>query len=180
MEYINNYLKETINIIDMVDKQKILDASILLSHIKIWNGRLFIIGIGGGAGNASHAVNDFRKIMGIEAYAPTDNISEFSARINDNGWKSSFIEYLKISNLNNKDCILVFSGSGGNENKSENIVEALKYTKKIGAKIIGIVGGGYTSEVADICILIPTINKDRIYPHVEELQTIIFHLLVNK
>lgn len=179
MKYIDNYLNETISIISKIDRQKIFDAVVILSFIKNLDGRLFILGIGGGAGNASHAVNDFRKIMNIDAHAPTDNISEFSARINDDGWEYSFVEYLKTSRLNDNDCVMVFSGSGGNENKSENIVEALKYAKRVGAKIIGIVGGGYTSEIADVCILIPTINKDRFYPHVEELQAIIWHLLVS-
>lgn len=177
MKEVENYLIETINIIGKIDTQKIFKISHIL---KILEGRLFVLGVGGSAASASHAVNDFRKIMNIEAYAPTDNISEFSARINDDGWNKSFVEYLKTSKLNSNDCIMILSGSGGNDNKSENILEALEYARIVGARIIGIVGGngGYTAIYSDVCILIPTVNKDRIYPHTEELHSIICHLLV--
>jgi D-sedoheptulose 7-phosphate isomerase len=178
MNYINKYLNETKEIIDKINQQDIYKMWKILHNLK---GRLFILGVGGGAGNASHAVNDFRKIMGIDAYTPTDNVSEFSARINDDGVESSFIEYLKVSKLNHHDCILVFSVGGGNEKTSYNIVKALKYATTVDSLILGIVGkdGGYTPKVAHVCIIVPIINKNTITPHTEELQSIIWHLLVN-
>lgn len=178
INYINKYLNETKEILNLIDKQSIYNIWQILHHL---NGRLFILGIGGSAANASHAVNDFRKIMGIDAYAPTDNISEFSARINDDGWQTSFVEYLKVSNLSRNDCIMILSVSGGNEKKSKNIIKALEYADIIGTKVIGIVGGdgGYTAKLSDICIIVPTINEDMITSHTEELQSIIWHLIVN-
>lgn len=176
--YINNYLNETIEIINKINRQDIYNVWKILHNL---HGRLFILGIGGGAGNASHAVNDFRKIMDLEAYAPTDNIGEFSARINDDGWNSSFIEYLKVSRLNKNDCIMIFSVGGGSDKTSYNIVMALEYADYIGTKVVGIVGrdGGHTAKLSDACIIVPTVNQETITPHTEELQSIIWHLLVN-
>lgn len=144
-------------------------------------GRLFCIGIGGGAANASHAVNDFRKICNIEAYAITDNVAELTARINDNGWSSSFVDWLKVSRLSDKDCVFVFSVGGGSNLTSKNIVEAIKYAVETGAKIIGVVGrdGGLTGKLANSCILIPTISDEMITPFVESCQSLIAHLIVN-
>ena len=147
------------------------------------NGRLFILGVGGGAGNASHAVNDFRKIAGIESYAPTDNISEITARVNDNGWDTVFVDWLKGSRLNANDCVFVFSVGGGNAEKniSANIVHALKYAKETGSKIIGIVGrdGGFTAKVADACVIVPTFNNDTVTPHTEAFQGVVWHLVIS-
>ena len=144
---------------------------------------MFILGVGGSAGNAGHAVNDFRKLTGIETYAPTDNVSELTARINDDGWDSVFANWLKGSRLNSRDCIFIISVGGGSEEKkiSTNIVEALKYAKEIGAKIFGIVGrdGGYTAKVADVAIIIPTVNSDMITPLTESYHAIIWHLMVS-
>ncbi len=178
MNYIDEYLNETKEIIDKIDQNEIYNIHKILHNL---HGRLFILGVGGGAGNASHAVNDFRKIMSIEAYTPTDNVSEFSARINDNGWNDSFIEYLKVSKLNSNDCVLVFSVGGGNNDTSANIMYALTYAHDVNATIIGIVGkdGGYTAKIADACVIIPIINKYTHTQHVENFQSIIWHLLVN-
>ena len=175
LSYINNYLSETIKIIDIIDQQQIYKMWEILHNLK---GRLFILGVGGSAGNASHAVNDFRKIMKIESYTPTDNVSEFSAIINDKNWDSSFYEYLKSSRLNKDDCIMVFSVGGGNKKTSHNIVIALMYAKEIGSKIVGIVGrdGGYTKKVSNVCLIIPMINKYTHTQHVESFQSIIWHL----
>jgi D-sedoheptulose 7-phosphate isomerase len=146
-------------------------------------GRLFFLGIGGGAGNATHAVNDFRKIAGIESYSPLDNVSELTARINDDGWEGSLVEWLKISRLNANDGIFIFSVGGGNEEKgiSVNLIRALQYAKQSGASILGIIGrdGGYTAGVADGCIIIPTVNPDSITPHTEAFQAVVWHLIVS-
>ncbi|GAI36708.1 unnamed protein product, partial [marine sediment metagenome] len=146
-------------------------------------GRLFFIGVGGGAGNSTHAVSDFRKIAGIETYAPTDNVSELTARVNDDGWRTVFVNWLKVSNLNGNDGVFVFSVGGGNEEKniSPNIVDALKYAKSVGAKIFGIVGrdGGYTAKVADAFTIIPTVSSDTVTPHTESFQAVIWHLIVS-
>jgi len=144
---------------------------------------LFLLGVGGGAGIASHAVNDFRKIAGIEAYSPADNVSELTARVNDEGWETVFREWLKGSRLRNEDGIFVFSVGGGNaeRNISANIVEALKYAQKVGAKILGVVGrdGGYTAKVADACVIIPTVNPESITPHTEAFQSVLLHMIVS-
>jgi D-sedoheptulose 7-phosphate isomerase len=155
----------------------------LLAGIKQKGGRLFFIGVGGSAGNCSHAVNDFRKIVGIESYAPTDNVSELTARTNDEGWASVFVEWLKVSRLTAKDGVVVFSVGGGNleKNISPNLVTALQYAKSVGAKIAGIVGrdGGYTAKVADACVIIPTVNPETVTPHSEAFQAVVWHLLVS-
>ena len=183
MDYIKKYLEQTSKITLMLDQNAILKAIEILKSLRENKGRLFILGVGGSAGNASHAVNDFRKIAGIEAYTPTDNVSELTARVNDDGWNSVFNNWLKVSNLNSKDTLMVFSVGGGNveKNISVNLVMALKLAKQVGAKVIGVVSrdGGYTKEVADACILIPTLSSETVTPHAEEFQAIVWHLLVS-
>jgi len=178
-----SFLAEVGEIASRLDTESIEKAVALLAAVRERSGRLFVIGVGGSAANASHAVNDFRKIVGIEAYAPTDNVAELTARINDHGWASAFASWLEVSRLNARDAILVFSVGGGSleKNVSPNIVAALDYAKKIGATIVGIVGrdGGYTAKVADACILIPVIHPDRITPHTEAFQAVVWHLLVS-
>jgi len=155
----------------------------LLVETRKRSGRLFILGVGGSAANASHAVNDFRKIVGIESYAPTDNVSELTARTNDDGWDTVFVEWLKSSKLRANDLLLVLSVGGGNleKNVSPNLVSALKYAKEVAAGVIGIVGrdGGYTAQAADACVIVPTVNSENITPHVEAFQAVIWHLLVS-
>ena len=167
----------------MLDQNAIQEAVNILNNVREKNGRLFILGVGGSAGNASHAVNDFRKIAGIESYAPTDNVSELTARVNDDGWDSVFKNWLRVSKLNSNDAIMVFSVGGGNveKNISVNLVNALKLAKETGSKVIGIVSrdGGYTKEVADCCILIPVLSPETVTPHAEEFQAIVWHLLVS-
>ena len=183
MTYANQHLEETIEIIKKLDHTKIEEMANLLAHVKKDNGRIFFLGVGGSAGNCSHAVNDFRKIVEIESYAPTDNVSELTARTNDEGWSTIFSEWLKISKLNSNDILFILSVGGGNLEKkiSPNLVSALKYAKSIGSKITGVVGrdGGYTAKLADVCVIIPTVNRDNITPHSEAFQAIIWHLLVS-
>lgn len=180
-EYIDQYLKETMEIVNTVSREEIAKAVEILKEVKANGGRLFILGVGGSAANASHAVNDFRKIGGIETYAPTDNVSELTARTNDEGWETTFTEWLKISKVNEKDVIMVFSVGGGSETTSLNIVNALKLSKERGAKAISIVSrtGGYSKQVSDACVLIPVVADERITPHAEGWQGVIWHLLVN-
>lgn len=181
--FTHQFLLETKEIIDSLDIRQIDCLVELLLEIRQQQGRLFILGVGGSAANASHAVNDFRKIVGIEAYAPTDNVAELTARTNDTGWASIFIDWLKISRLSSKDMLFVFSVGGGSmtENISPNLVTALQHGQKVGAKIAGIVGqqGGYTAQVADVCIHIPSVNAKHITPHTEAFQAVIWHLLVS-
>lgn len=183
MNFTRQFLLEAKKIIDQLDVQKIEHVVSLLAQLRENNGRLFILGVGGSAANASHAVNDFRKIVGIEAYAPTDNVSELTARINDEGWHTIFAEWLKVSRLNENDALLILSVGGGNleKNVSPNLVAALNYAKHKGSKIIGIVGrdGGYTATMTDACILIPPINSKNITPHTEAFQAVIWHLMVS-
>lgn len=183
MKHIIRYLSNSHKVIDQLDKNKILDTVQLIAKIKAKEGRIFFIGVGGGAGHASHAVNDFRKICGIESYTPSDNVSELTARVNDDGWETSYRNWLKISRLNENDLVFVISVGGGNleKNVSVNLLECLKYAKTIGAKICGIVGrdGGYTAQVADTCIIVPTIEDDSVTPLVESFQAVIWHLLVS-
>lgn len=183
MNYIAQYFSE---VKEIVDKLNMDNVELMLDGlIKVRNsgGRLFIIGVGGSAGNAGHAVNDFRKIAGFEAYAPTDNVSELSARTNDNGWHTVFVDWLKGSRLNEKDALLVFSVGGGDveKNVSPNIVYALKYAKEVGARVFGIVGrdGGYTAKVADACVVVPMVNSETVTPHAESFQTVVWHLFVS-
>ncbi len=180
-EYIDQYLNETQKIVETVPRGEIEKAVEILRRVKQEEGRLFILGVGGSAANASHAVNDFRKIGGIETYAPTDNVSELTARTNDEGWETTFTEWLKISKLKEKDAVMVLSVGGGSATTSLNIVNALKLTKERGGSIISIVSrsGGYSKEVSDACILIPVVAEERITPHAEGWQGIVWHLLVN-
>jgi D-sedoheptulose 7-phosphate isomerase len=177
------FLTEVREIADRLDAESIEKAVALLVAVRSRAGRLFVLGVGGSAANASHAVNDFRKIAGIEAYAPTDNVSELTARVNDDGWAAAFSGWLQVSRLSARDAVLVFSVGGGSleNNVSPNIVAALDYAKSTGASIIGVVGrdGGYTAKVADACVLIPIVNPERITPHTEAFQAIVWHLLVS-
>jgi D-sedoheptulose 7-phosphate isomerase len=183
MDFIDIYVNEVSRICEQLDKNKINSMLLQLVDLKKRNGRLFILGVGGSAGNASHAVNDFRKLAGIESYAPTDNISELTARTNDEGWETVFEAYLKVSNLDDKDCLLILSVGGGDLNKkvSVNLCRAIDYAKSKNTKILGIVGreNGHTHVHADVCLVIPTINSLNITPHSEAFQAIIWHLLVS-
>lgn len=183
MKFINEYFKEMEQIISEVDKNEIKSMINILKDIGNNRGRLFFIGVGGGAGHASHAVNDFRKICGIESYAPTDNVSELTARINDDGWDTCYVNWLKGSSLASSDSLFIFSVGGGNieKNISVNIVRSIKYAKEVGAKVLGVVGrdGGYTSEVADACVIIPPVNEMTVTPHTEAFQAVVWHLLVS-
>jgi D-sedoheptulose 7-phosphate isomerase len=183
MGFAEDYLNEAKQIIDRLDKEAVEKMAELLAEARQQGGRLFVLGVGGGAANASHAVNDFRKIVGLEAYAPTDNVAELTARTNDEGWASVFVEWLKTSHIRKGDVVLVFSVGGGDleKNVSPNLVSALRYTKEVGARVCGVVGrnGGFTAQVADACVIIPTIDPLRITPHTEAFQAVIWHLLVS-
>ena len=183
MSYAKQHLNEAVEIIEKMDVAEIEKVAELLAQVKTDGGRTFFLGVGGSAGNCSHAVNDFRKIIGIESYAPTDNVSELTARTNDEGWASIFIEWLKVSKLAPKDMLFIFSVGGGNSEKniSPNLVEALKYAKSVGSKVVGVVGrdGGYTAQVADACVIVPTVNADNVTPHSEAFQAVVWHLLVS-
>ena len=166
MSYAQQHVNEAIDILNKIDIDAIEKMAVLLVDIKRAGGRIFFLGVGGSAGNCSHAVNDFRKISGIESYAPTDNVSELTARINDEGWATVFVEWLKISKLSGKDALFIMSVGGGNleKNISPNLVEAIKHAKVVGAKVTGIVGrdGGYTAQAADACVIVPTVNPIRL------------------
>ena len=183
MNFIKQHLIESQEIIDKIDPKDILAMVSDLKDIKEKQGRIFFLGVGGSAGNCSHAVNDFRKILSIESYCPTDNVSELTARINDDGWDTVFIEWLKISKLSKTDAIFVMSVGGGNleKNISPNLVKALEYGKTVGCKILGIVGrdGGYTAKVADSFVIIPTVSSASVTPHTEAFQAVIWHLIVS-
>ena len=183
MIYSDSHLSEVIEIIKKIETKQIEKMVELILNVRNEKGRIFFLGVGGSAGNCSHAVNDFRKIIGVESYAPTDNVSELTARTNDEGWSTIFSEWLKVSNLNAKDLIFVFSVGGGNieKNISPNLVEALNYGKSIGCKLVGVVGreGGYTTKVADACVIIPTVNEKTITPHTEAFQAVVWHLIVS-
>jgi len=183
MLHATQFLAEAKQVIDGLDTEAIERMALLLEQTREHGGRLFILGVGGSAANASHAVNDFRKIAGIEAYAPTDNVSELTARTNDEGWSTIFVEWLRISHLKPEDLIFVLSVGGGNleKNVSPNLVTALTYAQEVGTPIIGIVGkdGGYTAKVATACAIVPTVNPDHVTPHSEAFQAVIWHLLVS-
>ena len=183
MSFTQDHLAQAVRIIEDLDVVVIEKVADLLGELRARHGRLFFLGVGGSAANCSHAVNDFRKIVGIEAYAPTDNVSELTARTNDEGWATVFVEWLKISRLQQSDMVFVFSVGGGNieKNISPNLVLALQHAKQVGAKIVGVVGrdGGYTAQVADACVIIPTVNSESITPHAEAFQAVIWHLLVS-
>ena len=183
MNYAQKHINEAIDILNKIDVGAIEKMADLLAGIKQAGGRIFFLGVGGSAGNCSHAVNDFRKIVGIESYAPTDNVSELTARTNDEGWETTFVEWLKISKLNSRDAVFVFSVGGGNlkKNISPNLVFAVQYAKTVGAKVTGVVGrdGGYTAREADACVIVPTVNSETITPHSEAFQAMVWHLLVS-
>jgi D-sedoheptulose 7-phosphate isomerase len=177
------FLAEVQEVSRRLDAATIERMASVLASVRERSGRLFILGVGGSAGNASHAVNDFRKLAGIETYAPTDNVSELTARVNDEGWPTVFEAWLRVSQLQSRDAVLVFSVGGGSveRNVSPNIVAALDFAKSVGANVLGIVGrdGGYTARVADVCVIIPIVHPDRITPHSEAFQAIVWHLLVS-
>jgi D-sedoheptulose 7-phosphate isomerase len=181
--FADDYLAETALLVGRLDRETIERAAAGLAAVRDRGGRLFVLGVGGSAGHASHAVNDFRKICGFEAYAPTDNVSELTARINDDGWDTAFSEWLRASRLSAADALVVFSVGGGNREHgvSVNLVRALEFGRETGAAIFGIVGrdGGFTAQVADVCVVIPTVSDERVTPHTEGLCAIVWHLLVS-
>ncbi|MEO6488003.1 MAG: SIS domain-containing protein [Thermoanaerobaculia bacterium] len=183
MTFSREFLDETLEAVRRIDADAVDRMATGLAAVRDGGGRLFILGVGGSAGHASHAVNDFRKICRFEAYTPTDNVSELTARINDEGWEGVFAEWLKTSRMTNRDGILVFSVGGGNveKNVSVNLVRAIEEARRVGAKVFGIVGkdGGYTKRAADECVLIPVVSPDRITPHTEGLCAVVWHLLVS-
>jgi len=183
MSFTEEHLRETAAILQQLDVAAIEGLAQRLAQVRAANGRIFFLGVGGSAANCSHAVNDFRKLAGIECYAPTDNAAELTARINDEGWESTFAEWLKVSRLRRDDGVFILSVGGGDErrNISPNLVAALKYAKSVGATIMGVVGrdGGYTARVADAAVIVPTVNPAAVTPHAEAFQAVIWHLLVS-
>jgi D-sedoheptulose 7-phosphate isomerase len=181
--YTAQYLKEVAQIAAGIDAQQVDKMVDILADTRQNEGRIFFIGVGGGAGNAGHAVNDFRKIAGIESYAPTDNVSELTARVNDDGWDTSYSKWLEVSRVRKGDVLFIFSVGGGNleKNISANIVKALQVGKAAGAKVMGIVGrdGGYTKQVADACVVIPTMSPETVTPHTEAFQAVVWHMIVS-
>ena len=182
-DFVVRHLAEAREILDRIDTQAVVRLVQLIAGVRAGGGRLFLLGVGGSAANCSHAVNDFRKLCGIESYAPTDNVSELTARINDEGWAGVFAEWLKASRLSQRDMVFVMSVGGGDvaKNVSPNLVEAIKLAKAVGAKVGGIVGrdGGYTAQAADACVVIPPVAPESITPHTEAFQAVIWHLLVS-
>ena len=183
MSYARQHLDESRRVIDAIDPDAVEAVADVLRAVRERGGRLFFLGVGGSAANCSHAVNDFRKIAGFEAYAPTDNVAELTARTNDEGWASVFVEWLRGSRLRREDALFVFSVGGGSveNNISPNLVHALELARQVGASIVGVVGrdGGHTRRLADACVLIPTVNDANITPHAEAFQAVIWHLLVS-
>jgi len=183
MSYAQQFMAEAAQILAQLDLDAIDRMVTKLAELRTRGGRLFLLGSGGGAGHASHAVGDFRKLAGIEAYALTDNVSELTARINDDGWATSYVNWLKVSHLGGRDMVFVFSVGGGDleRNVSPNLVHSLEYAQQVGATICGVVGrdGGYTAQVADACVVVPTVNPAAVTPHVEAFQAVIWHLLVS-
>ena len=183
MSFAKQFFEEAKQILDGLDLAAAEKMAQLLADTRSSGGRLFILGVGGSAANASHAVNDFRKIVGLETYAPTDNVSELTARTNDEGWATVFESWLKTSRLKPQDALLIFSVGGGDvvRNVSPNLVAALQYAKSVGAKILGIVGrdGGFTAQVADACVIVPTVNVTHTTPHAEAFQAVVWHMLVS-
>jgi D-sedoheptulose 7-phosphate isomerase len=183
MNYVAQYIQEATEILRLVDQSTIERTADLLLDLRERHGRLFLLGVGGGAGHASHAACDFRKIAQIEAYAPSDNVSELTARVNDEGWDTCYANWLRGSRLNDADVVFVISVGGGDATKniSANLVRALEYAQEVGATICGVVGrdGGYTAQVADACVLIPVVNPSNITPHTESFQAMVWHLLVS-
>ena len=182
MSYAQRHLREAAAIAQQLDVAAIEQIARLLAEIKASTGRIFFLGVGGSAGNCSHAVNDFRTLAGIECYAPTDNVSELTARINDDGWESAFVEWLKVSRLGHQDAVFVFSVGGGDtdRNVSRNLVAAVDYAKRVGARVIGVLGrdGGHTARLADAAVIVPTVNPASVTAHTEAFQAVIWHLLV--
>ena len=183
MSYAAQHLAETVQIVSALDGAAMERMAVALAELRERGGRLFLLGVGGSAANCSHAVNDFRKLAGIEAYAPTDNVSELTARVNDEGWDTVFREWLRGSRLTGKDMVFVFSVGGGNveQNVSVGLIRGLDYAREQGATILGVVArdGGYTAQVADICVIVPTVNPQNITPHAEAMQAVVWHLLVS-
>ena len=183
MSFAIQFLEEVRQVAAQLDAPAIERAADELARVRERGGRLFILGVGGSAANASHAVNDFRKICGFECYAPTDNVSELTARTNDEGWATVFVEWLKGSRLTAKDALLIFSVGGGNleKNVSPNLVSAIQLAKQVGATVVGVVGrdGGFTGREATACVLVPTVNADHVTPHTEAFQAVVWHLLVS-
>ena len=183
MSYVAQYFDEAKSILNLLNQDSVERAADLLLELRERSGRLFLLGVGGGAGHASHAVCDFRKIAQIEAYAPSDNVSELTARVNDDGWDTCYANWLRGSRLNGNDMLFIFSVGGGDAKKniSANLVKALQYARSVGANICGVVGrdGGYTAQVADVCILVPVVNPSTVTPHTESFQAMIWHLLVS-
>jgi D-sedoheptulose 7-phosphate isomerase len=183
MTYTNQHLAEATQILQQIDHAAIEKMADVLAGVRARGGRLFFLGVGGSAGNCGHAVNDFRKLAGFEAYAPTDNVSELTARTNDEGWETVFVAWLKGSRLRKEDGVFVFSVGGGSleKNISPNLVKALQYARESDAAIVGVVGrdGGYTATVADACVIVPTVNPDTVTPHSEAFQAVVWHLLVS-
>jgi D-sedoheptulose 7-phosphate isomerase len=183
IQYAQRHLAEAEVIIRMLDVRAIEQLAAAVARIKASGGRIFFLGVGGSASNCSHAVNDFRKLAGIECYAPTDNVAELTARINDDGWESAFAEWLKVSRLGARDAVFVLSVGGGDAEKriSVNLIEAVRYAKCVGALVLGVLGrdGGYTARVADVAVVIPTANPETVTPHCEAFQALIWHLLVS-
>lgn len=183
MTYTEKHLREVVDIVRLLDHGAIEQMAAVLADLRSTGGRLFLLGVGGSAGNCGHAVNDFRKLAGIEAYAPTDNVSEVTARTNDEGWDTVFEGWLKVSRAGAKDAVLVLSVGGGSldKNVSPNLVRGVQYAKSVGAAVFGIVGrdGGYTAQVADVCVIVPTVNPETVTPHSEAFQGVVWHLLVS-
>jgi len=183
VDFVTRYLDQVGQVAARLDRGAITRLVDLLGDVRESGGRLFILGVGGSAGNASHAVNDFRKIVGLEAYAPTDNVSELTARINDEGWDTAYANWLKASRLVPRDVVLIFSVGGGDaeRNVSVNLVRAIEYAKAAGARVGGIVGrdGGFTAKMADACVIVPTVDPATVTPHSEAFQAVIWHLLVS-
>lgn len=183
MDFIDRYLQEVTAVAERLDRSAVQRTVELLVDVRDRGGRLFLVGVGGSAGNASHAVNDFRKIAGMEAYTPTDNVSELTARINDDGWNSSFANWLRASRMQATDALCVLSVGGGDpeKNVSVNIVQAVDYARSVGARVCGIVGrnGGYTAQAADVCVIVPTISADTVTVHSESFQAVLWHLFVS-
>ena len=183
MNYTQKHLQEAAAILQMLDVAAIERMVECLAQLKTSGGRIFFLGVGGSAGNCSHAVNDFRKLLGIECYAPTDNVSELTARINDDGWESTFVAWLKVSRLSQRDAVFVLSVGGGSSEKniSVNLVAAVDHARQTGARVLGIVGrdGGHTARLADACVIVPTVNPQTVTPHTEAFQAVIWHLLVS-
>lgn len=183
MEFVTRFLDEVVEVARRIDREAVRRLVELLANVRADGGRLFVLGVGGSAANASHAVNDFRKLAALEAYTPVDNVSELTARINDDGWESSFAGWLARSRLHRRDAVLVLSVGGGDpdRNVSVNLVRAVEYARTVGARVCGIVGrdGGFTAKAADVCVIVPTVNAETVTPHTEAFQAVVWHLLVS-